>query len=220
MSRSAAPARHTLAPMAALREPAGGPAPESSGRLVVARDRAPSDAILVARALEDDAWAEDAIYRCYAGKVLAMIERLLRRSSDADDVLQDTFADAFTSLGKLRDPSALRSWLFGIAVRRVRRRQRTLALRRALGLDRSLDDATLAMIASPAVSPERMAELARLDVILERLHPDQRNAWMLRHVEGERLEDVARILDCSLATAKRRISAAEVLVRAALGEAP
>lgn len=187
------------------------------GAVVVARDRAPSDEALVERALRGDVWAEEAIFRRYAAKVLALAERLLRRSAEADDVVQDTFADAFTQLHSLRDPSAFRSWLFGIAVRRVRRRQRRMALRRALGLDRGLDDATLAMIASPACSPERLAELGRIDRILAQLHPDQRNAWMLRRVEGEKLGDIAAIVGCSLATAKRRVRAADVLIEAALG---
>ncbi|MBO6937623.1 MAG: sigma-70 family RNA polymerase sigma factor [Deltaproteobacteria bacterium] len=193
------------------------PATET-GALVVAHDRAPSDETLVKRALASDAWAEEALFRRYAAQVLVLAERLLRRRSLADDVLQDTFADAFTKLETLRDPSAFRSWLFGIAVRRVRRQQRKLAMRRALGLDRSLDDATLAMVASSDCSPERLAELGRIDRILATLHPDQRNAWMLRRVEGEKLEDIASIVGCSLATAKRRIQAADVLVRGALGE--
>ncbi len=193
-------------------------APEKKGAIVVARDRAPSDEALVERALRGDAWAEEAIFRRYATKVLALAERLLRRTAEADDVVQDTFADAFTKLRTLRHPEAFRSWLFGIAVRRVRRRQRRMAFRRALGLDRGLDDATLAMVASPDCSPDRIAELSRIDRILTELHPDQRNAWMLRRVEGEKLEDIASIVGCSLATAKRRIRAADVLIRAALGE--
>jgi RNA polymerase sigma-70 factor (ECF subfamily) len=36
---------------------------------------------------------------------------------------------------------------------------------------------------------------------------------MLRFVEGETLEDVARACDCSLATAKRRLAAADASVR-------
>ena len=189
-----------------------------SGAIVVARDRAPSDEALVRRALDGDRWAEEALFRRYAAQVLAMAERLLRRKGLADDVLQDTFADAFTKLDTLRDPTAFRAWLFGIAVRRVRRRQRSLAMRRALGLDRSLDDSTLAMVASNECSPERLAELGRIDRILATLPPDQRIAWMLRRVEGEKLEDIASMVGCSLATAKRRIRAADVLIRSVLGE--
>ncbi|WP_169791624.1 RNA polymerase sigma factor [Sandaracinus amylolyticus] len=177
-----------------------------------------SDAELVVRALGGDRWAQEAIFRRYVADVTSLAERLLRRRHEADDVVQDTFADALLALGELRDPSALRAWLLGIAVRRVRRRVRKLALLRTLGLDRGIDDATLELLASPGLSPDTRAELARVDRALARLHPDDRIAWMLRHVEGEKLEDVAAIVGCSLATAKRRIAAAETLVRARLRE--
>ncbi len=177
-----------------------------------------ADAELVARARRGDRWAEEAIFRRYVGPVTALAERLLRRRHEADDVVQDTFADAFVALDDLRDPSALRAWLFGIAVRRVRRRGRKLALLRMLGLDRGIDDGALDQLAAPGLSPEGRAELARIDAALARLHHDDRIAWMLRHVEGEKLEDVAALTGCSLATAKRRIAAAETLVRAHLRE--
>lgn len=50
--------------------------------------------------------------------------------------------------------------------------------------------------------------------MLESLPLEERLAWSLRHVEGHALEEVAAACDCSLATAKRRIAAAEANVRA------
>ncbi|MEZ4251135.1 MAG: RNA polymerase sigma factor [Polyangiales bacterium] len=197
------------------------PRPSRASRrdaVVVVAPSGPTDEELVARALGGDRWAQEAIFRRYAARVQSLAERLLRRRDDADDVVQDTFVAAFTTLDQLRDPSALRSWLFGIAVRRVRRRQRRLGMLRLLGLDRGLDDARLSVLAAPGLSPEQGSELARLDTILGRLHADDRNAWMLRHVEGEKLEDVAAIVGCSLATVKRRIAAAQVHVDAALAK--
>jgi RNA polymerase sigma-70 factor (ECF subfamily) len=44
-----------------------------------------------------------------------------------------------------------------------------------------------------------------------------RIAWTLRMVEGLELAEVASACGCSLATAKRRIAAAEVVVRAHIG---
>jgi RNA polymerase sigma-70 factor (ECF subfamily) len=41
-------------------------------------------------------------------------------------------------------------------------------------------------------------------------------AWTLRHVEGQKLEEVAQYCRCSLATAKRRISAAHTRMLAEL----
>lgn len=173
----------------------------------------PDDAELVRRARSGDRWAHEAIFRRYVKDVARIAERLLRRRSDADDVVQDTFAAALTSLDRLEDPAALRSWLIGIAVFRVKRRHRTAGFLRMLGLDRGLDDATLSVLASDEASPEARAELRLVDQALASLSQDERIAWMLRHVEGEKLEDVAAMTGCSLATAKRRIAAADARVR-------
>jgi RNA polymerase sigma-70 factor, ECF subfamily len=43
-------------------------------------------------------------------------------------------------------------------------------------------------------------------------------AWSLRHIEGERLDEVAALCECSLATAKRRIAAASVRLEEMLSD--
>lgn len=172
------------------------------------------DEALVSRARAGDGWAEEALYRRYVGDVGAIAVRLLKSRAEAEDVLQDTFAIAFHKLASLRDASALRGWLVQIAVSQVRRRFRTRKLRRLLGLDAEADDATLERVAAASAGPEVRAELAALDRVLERLPGDHRIAWMLRYVEGETLEDVARACDCSLATAKRWLASADAKVRA------
>ena len=172
-----------------------------------------SDAELVSRAQRGDRWAQEAIFRRYVRDVTLLAEHLLGRREDANDVTQDTFASALSSLGSLREPTALRSWLLGIAVNRVRRRDRWTAWLRLLGLDRGLDDASLPMVASRDLSPEGHAELALVHAALSTLSADVRAAWILRHVEGEKLDAVAEILGCSLATAKRRIAVADARVQ-------
>jgi RNA polymerase sigma-70 factor (ECF subfamily) len=49
--------------------------------------------------------------------------------------------------------------------------------------------------------------------VLAKLPTEQQIAWTLRHIQGEELEQVARACDCSLATVKRRIDAAEARIR-------
>jgi RNA polymerase sigma-70 factor (ECF subfamily) len=144
--------------------------------------------------------------------VAGLALRLLRSQMEAEDVTQETFAIALEQLGKLREPESLRSWLAQIALSRVRRRFRRKRVLGALGLDRSMPE-DLERLAAPGLSGEMRAELAALDRVLTALPAEQRIAWTLRHVEGEPLEDVARACDCSVATAKRRIAAAEARVK-------
>jgi RNA polymerase sigma-70 factor, ECF subfamily len=176
----------------------------------------PSDAELVERAIGGDRWAQEAIFRRYAGAVGKLARRLLGHREDADDVVQETFVTAMTSLGSLTDPSGLRHWLMRIAVFRSRRRYRRRRMLRAVGLSRELADTTLARLAAQNTPPDVLHDLRRIDALLARVSTDERIAWMLRKVEGLTLEEVAKMSGCSLATAKRRIEAVQVRLDAAL----
>ena len=61
-------------------------------------------------------------------------------------------------------------------------------------------------IAAVDADPEARALLAQVYALLQTLSADDRIAWTLRYVERHRLETVAVMMDCSLATAKRRIA--------------
>ncbi len=73
------------------------------------------DAHLVeaARAGDRDAFA--AIFDRYAPRVHAFCTRMLNEPHTASDATQDTFITASQRLDQLRDPAALRSWLYAIA---------------------------------------------------------------------------------------------------------
>jgi RNA polymerase sigma-70 factor (ECF subfamily) len=170
------------------------------------------DAIVVERLLAGDQRAEAELYRRYAPLLARAVERLLRSSQDAQDVLQDTFVIALEEIRRLRDPSAIRGWLLQIAVRQVHRRFRRRRLRRLLGFEDPEPDARLDQLAAAGTPPEVVAELALLDRALARVNAHERMAWMLRRVEGYALDEVAQSCGCSLATAKRRITTVDAVV--------
>jgi len=183
-------------------------------RVVAPVPPAAGDEELVRRLRNGQRAAEETLYRRYTPAVLSLTTRLLGRRSDAEDAAQDTFVIAFDTIHQLRDPAALRAWILQIAVSQVRRRFRKRRLLRALGLHVGADDATLESLVAVGASAEIKADLAALDRVLSRLTSNDRIAWMLRHVEGHELTEVARLCGCSLATAKRRIAAADAQVRA------
>lgn len=183
------------------------------GREVInlAAEERVSDAELVTRARREDAWAIEAIYRRYVRLVASTAQRILRSDDEVDDIVQETFLIAFEKLDRLVEPAALRGWLARIAISRVHRRFRWRKWTRlwsATELEASLHDQ-----ASGDASPEQRAELALIDRALARLPLKLRVPWVLRHVVGYQLEDVATACDCSLATVKRRIGEAEAVVK-------
>ncbi|GAB5544761.1 MAG: sigma-70 family RNA polymerase sigma factor [Sandaracinaceae bacterium] len=175
------------------------------------------DAELVRRAREGDRWAEEALYRRHVRRVTDAATRVLGRSDEAEDVVQDTFLKAFTKLDSLRDPSLFPRWLLRIAMNRARGKLRRRKLMRSFGLDHTVDDATLERFASPTTPPDVLLELAGIDAALREVAPDHRIAWMLHEVEGLSLPEAADACNCSLATVKRWIRKAKDCIEAHLG---
>lgn len=171
------------------------------------------DAALVARARAGDRWAEEALYRRHVRGVTNAATRLLGRTAEADDVVQDTFVRALERLGDLEDGAAFRAWIQRIAVTFCHRRFRRRKLLAALGLDRGDDDATLAAQALVGSRPDLAAELREVEARLAHLSLASRSAWMLHRIEGWTLPETAEALEVSLATAKRRLAEADDAVK-------
>jgi RNA polymerase sigma-70 factor (ECF subfamily) len=170
------------------------------------------DAELVERARAHEAWAREMLYRRHVERVAAVGRRLLRNVADTEDIVQETFLIAFERLDQLEEPAAVRGWLARIAVSRAHRRFRRRRLMALLG--RREPEEALEDQADPGASPEQLAELRLLDRALSALPLNLRVPWVLRHVVGHTLEDTAVACGCSLATAKRRIAAADARMRA------
>jgi RNA polymerase sigma-70 factor (ECF subfamily) len=138
--------------------------------------------------------------------------RLLSRSAEAEDAVQDTFLEAFRDLEQLRVPVRFEAWLMQIATHQAYRRLRRSRLLSRLGLEHRADDATLEQLAAPECDPDLRFKLAELDATLRELDAELRLAWMLRMVEGCELMQIAELCGCSLATAKRRIARAREII--------
>ncbi|GHJ50058.1 hypothetical protein Cs7R123_74000 [Catellatospora sp. TT07R-123] len=78
-----------------------------------------SDTSLARGALAGDRDAFDRLYRQYRPGLLGFVIRQVGDVHTAEDVVQETFLVAWRDLAKLRDPAALKTWLFSIAYRRA-----------------------------------------------------------------------------------------------------
>ncbi len=146
------------------------------------------------------------VFREHASYVGRIALRLLGRGGDVDDVVQDVFVEATRGLGALRDPEAVRGWLAAVTVRVATRKLRAQRLRQWVGIE---ELPSYAALQAPGASAEQRLLLSQVYRTLERVSVNARVAWLLRYVEGERLETVAQRCGCSLAAAKRRILLAE-----------
>lgn len=129
---------------------------------------------------------------------------------EVDDIVQDCFLTAFESLAKLSEPRAFSAWLLRIAVHKVHRRLRRQRMLRRLGFVPSSDALAASQAAvSPMLSPAQSAEARAVYARLDRLPADARVAFLLRHLEGLTVPEVASQTGLSERTVKRRVAMVE-----------
>jgi RNA polymerase sigma-70 factor (ECF subfamily) len=183
----------------------GGPsAADADGRFLYLVSSQPrperEDRDLVAAFLRADPGSSEALWNRYYPIVRRVACRAFGPGLDVDDIVQEVFVRLFRKLPTLRDVSALRPFILSITMRVIQTELRLRWVKRWLGLfdggeppDHAGDDADF----------EAREALARFYRILDGLGPKHRAAFVLRHVEGLELVEVASAIGVSLATIKR-----------------
>ena len=151
--------------------------------------------------------------------------RLLRDVPAAEDVTQETFVKAWSSLGTFRG-GVVRPWLLRIATNRCYDVLRARGRRPADSLDAELFEIepTWSTHAAREDDPETFAARAELSIYLERaltsLPDDQRLAVILSDAQGYGYDEIAQIMGVALGTVKSRISRGRARLRQALRDDP
>ncbi|KRA60308.1 RNA polymerase subunit sigma-70 [Caulobacter sp. Root655] len=152
-------------------------------------------------------------------RLLAEHERSLRgflRKSgfgDADDIAQEAFLAAWSSLERLRDDEGFRAWLFGIAWRKALDHNR--AARRAARRDEAWREDQADAAPREAAPADRMA----LRTALADLAPDQRACVTLCLGQGWSHGEAAETLGLPLGTVKSHVARGRERLLAVLGDA-
>jgi RNA polymerase sigma-70 factor, ECF subfamily len=161
------------------------------------------DGLARAEASVRDPETFEALYAAHSRYIAGVVHRIMGRADgELDDIVQETFLDAFESLTSIEEPRAVRAWLVTVAVRRTRR---ILARRRR----RALFAFWAKDYAPRASDPRDRGPVDDLYDALERIPEDLRIPWVLHRVEQLSLPETAEACEVSLATIKRRIAEAE-----------
>jgi RNA polymerase sigma factor (sigma-70 family) len=168
------------------------------------------DAYWVVLAQGGDRRAQEVLFRRHVVRIARLAHRILSSSpDDVDDLVQDVFIQAFSSLGGLRTPEAFGGWLGAILVRTASKRLRRQKLMRALGLLRREPIQMDELPRSAALSADRALELKALYAHLQAFPVEERIVLTLRRVEGMDAAEIAAHLGKSVSTVKRRLRRAE-----------
>jgi RNA polymerase sigma-70 factor, ECF subfamily len=173
-----------------------------------------TDGRLVRRTLDGDARAFTELVDRHAGMCLRFAVRMLGDRSDAEDATQETFLRAHTALASYDERTSFRTWLFAILINRCR----TALTQRMRRQARVVYDSDA--IEQAAVNDDRKAIELREEInwALAALVPDQREAFLLRHVEQLNYEEMSAITGAGSSALKMRVKRACERMQALLSE--
>jgi len=172
-----------------------------------------ADAELVEAVARGDSQAVAVIWDRYAPLVRSVVRASLGPDASTEDLVQDVFVAFLRSAETMRDASAVRGFLIGVAVRLVALELRRRKIRRWVSLSPSGSLPETPVAPRDVEGREALEALYRL---LGRMPSRRRLAFVLRVVQGCEILEVASALGVSDSTAKREvIRAQEQLLRQA-----
>jgi RNA polymerase sigma-70 factor, ECF subfamily len=161
----------------------------------------------LARALvAKQAHAARLVWQRFSPMVRRIIRRTLGPAGDAEDLLQDVFMQLFAKAHTLREPKVLKAFIISITTLTLRQELRRRKVRSWLGFRPDPASLDLRVVHPDPIGREA---LVRFYALLDRLDVRDRTAFALRVIDGLDLNEVARALGVSLATAKRCLSRAK-----------
>jgi RNA polymerase sigma-70 factor, ECF subfamily len=172
-----------------------------------------ADADLLRRLARGDRDAVAELYDRHAARVLGLALRIVRDSSDAEDVVQEVFSQAWrTAPNYEASRGTVAGWLLMMARTRAIDRVRARQARRDAGVEP--DPETIPSTAVPV--PEQIIanqQTARIRGAMVGLPVEQKTALELAYFEGLTQSEIAERLKIPLGTVKTRIRAALAFLR-------
>jgi RNA polymerase sigma-70 factor, ECF subfamily len=162
------------------------------------------DGALVRRTLDGDARAFTELVDRHAAACLRFATRMLGDRSDAEDVAQETFLRAFKALESYDERLPFRTWLFSILINRCRTAlsQRMRRERRVVFDNEALERSSV------EAGQEAMELREELNRAIAALSPEQREAFLLRHIEELSYEEIMSVTGAGMSALKMRVKRA------------
>jgi len=175
------------------------------------------DRQLVQRCQRGDSSAYERLYALHAGRIGAYFRRSGFAGADAEDHMQETFANAFASL-KTFDPGrgAFGAWLAAIA-RNVARKHFSRRPRPE-HFDPELAEATFAAGGNPGLASQLREEIEAVRGCVDALPEELAGIVRLRYVDGRTTRGIAAATGMPEATVRLRLDQARQSLQRCLRE--
>lgn len=160
---------------------------------------------LVQRVQRGDRRAFGELFRRHVQQVTGIAYRMLGRSPDLDDVVQEVFLQVHRSLGDFRGQSKFSTWLHRVAVNVVLMHRRRARSRPVLASEETGREPPDSSRGRPDELVEQERRIAAFHRLLERLSDKKREVFLLHEIEGLAPSDIATMVGCPVLTVRTRL---------------
>lgn len=177
--------------------------------------QAPSDAEVIGRVLGGDTEAFAILVDRYQNTFAGYAKYMTGSLDEAADIVQESLVRAYNALGRCQDRANFKSWLFRIVTNQCK----TYLARRKRRPTESLDERDdLRAEEDPSGDAEAAEARRRVHEALQELPVDQREALVLKYVQGLSIPEMAETLKTSVAALKMRLLRGRGALRERLGD--
>lgn len=180
------------------------------------------DQQLVDRVKKGDKKAFDVLVLKYQHRVIKLISRYVRDTSEVLDVAQEAFLKAYRALPSFRGDSQFYTWLYRIAINTAKnhlvaqgRRPPTSDIE-VLDAEQYEGNIALREIATPEEHLLKDEVEKTVLEAMESLPDDLRTAITLRELDGLSYEEIAETMGCPVGTVRSRIFRAREVIQTRL----
>ncbi len=173
------------------------------------------DAPLIDRVKQGDVKAFEMLVVKYQRRVERLVARMVRDVDIVQDITQETFIRAYRAIPQFRGESAFYTWLYRIAVNTAKKAllqlKRDPLVTESARLSRDDEDETSRVEneLTDGETPDAVLaskQVARaVNLAVEALSEDLRQAITLREIEGLSYEEIAEMMNCPFGTVRSRI---------------
>jgi RNA polymerase sigma-70 factor (ECF subfamily) len=177
-----------------------------------------SDLELVKKAQQGDADAFAALYCAHKCKIYALCLRMTGIVTEAEDLTQDAFLQAFRRLSSFRGDAALSTWLYRVAVNTTLMHFRKNGRRVSPGQPSNQDPHTANReCAGPDRELSGSVDRIALARALQELPTGYRSIFLMHEVKGYDHKEIARLQHCTIGNSKSQLHKAKTKMRRLLG---
>ncbi len=146
----------------------------------------------------------------YQNAIMRMVYYRVRIQMDAEDLTQEIFFKAYRNISRLKDPERFRSWLFSIAINRIRdyyRKNKFLKLFGALPEKEDTVSQNKALTYDSKVHENLLKQefWQQVSNALNILSPKEREVFLLRFFDQLSLKEISQTLQKSESTVKTHL---------------